>query len=235
MSRGADAVAKTKSPRNVEIIVTPKPGVQEKPYQCQNRIGTFESLANLFAAGFSKIEETSCFHKGAECCHYHISWNDPPAMLQKRIRNYTMILGILSSIILFSILPITLWIIFLLSSVSFCSLLAYRSELLEKKDLAKTIEVQGNAAKELVEEIDIRHNHALLVQKIGQITSTLMDIDQLTTSVLDIVKTYLDFDRGLILLANADSSRLVYHASYQSDFEAFFFKPCLGFLKRQSD
>ena len=61
MSRGADAVAKTKSSRNVEIIVTPKPGVLEKPYQCQNRIGTFESLANLFAARFSNIEEIYLF------------------------------------------------------------------------------------------------------------------------------------------------------------------------------
>jgi len=64
MSRGAEAVAITKSPRNVDIIVTPKPGVREKPYQCQNRIGTFESLANLFAAGFSKIEESSWIHRG---------------------------------------------------------------------------------------------------------------------------------------------------------------------------
>lgn len=215
MSRGAEAVAITKSPRNVDIIVTPKPGVQEKPYQCQNRIGTFESLANLFAAGFSKIEESSCIHKGAECCHYHISWNDPPTMLQKKIRNYLVLLSLLVSFILFFVLPIIPWIIFLLSSISICSIFSFRTELLDNRNLSNTIEIQGNAAKDLVEEIDIRHNHALLVQKIAQITSTIMHIDQLTTSIMNIIKTYLDFDRGLILLAHKESSRLFYQSGFR--------------------
>ena len=86
---------------------------------------------------------------------------------------------------------------------------------LDKKELSNTIEVQGNAAKELVKEIDIRHNHALLVQKIGQITSTIMDIDQLTTNVMDIIKDHLVFDRGLILLTDKESSRLYYQCSYR--------------------
>ena len=86
---------------------------------------------------------------------------------------------------------------------------------MKKRNFHNTIEVQGNAAKELVEEIDIRHNHALLVQKIGQITSTIMDIDQLTTNVMDIIKTHLDFDRGLILLANKETSCLNYKSGYR--------------------
>ena len=215
MSRGANAVAKTKSSRNVEIIVTPKPGVFEKPYQCQNRIGTFESLAKLFAARFSKIEETTCFHKGDHCCHYHISWNESPTKLQKKIRNYLAAFSLLASAILFIMLPTTSWFIFLLSSISVCSLLSYRTEFIEKMELYNTIEVQGNAAKELVEEIDVRHNHALLVQKIGQITSTIMNIDQLTTNVMDIIKTHLDFDRGLILLADKEMSCLNFKSGYR--------------------
>jgi len=215
MSRGADVVAKTKSHKNVEIIVTPRPSVHEKPYQCQNRIGTFESLASLFAAGFSKIEETSCIHKGDDCCHYNITWKDPPTMLQKKISNYMVLLSIITTIVLFFVLPLHPWLITCLSALSFCALLLYRAEHLENKDLYSTIETQGNAAKELIEEIAIRHNNALLVQKIGQITSTIMDINQLTTSVMNIIKDHLDFDRGLILLADKESSRLSYQSSYR--------------------
>ncbi|MCG6911159.1 MAG: GAF domain-containing protein, partial [Deltaproteobacteria bacterium] len=91
----------------------------------------------------------------------------------------------------------------------------FRTEYLEKINLSNTIEVQGNAAKELVEEIDIRHNHALLVQKIGQITSTIVDIDQLTWSVVDIIKAHLDFDRGLLLLSTEDRSHLYYQSGYR--------------------
>jgi len=45
MSRATDIETKKIGPNKVEIISTPKPGVNEKPYQCENRIGIFESLA----------------------------------------------------------------------------------------------------------------------------------------------------------------------------------------------
>ena len=215
MSRGADAVVKTNSPRNVEIIVTPIPGVQEKPHQCKNRIGTFESLAKLFDEKYPKIEEFSCIHKGDACCHYHISWTDPPAMLQKKIKRFLSIFCLLASIILFFMLPVVFWLMFLISSLLTIAVLSYRTERLENKNLSRTIETQGNAAKELIDEIDIRHNHALLVQKIGQLTSTIVDIDQLTEKVMDTIKTHLDFDRGLLLLADRTSSQLFYQSSFR--------------------
>jgi two-component sensor histidine kinase len=237
MSRGADVVAKTKSHKMVEIIVTPRPGVHEKPYQCQNRIGTFESLANLFAAGFSKIEETSCIHKGADCCHYNITWNDPPTMLQKKIRNYVVLLSLIATSALFFVLPLHPWLIVCLSALSLCALIAYRAEHLENNDLYSTIETQGNAAKELIEEIAIRHNYALLVQKIGQITSTMMDIDQLTARVMHIIKDHLDFDRGLILLADKASSRLSYQSSYRyaETMESYLLDLSVDLIKHPQD
>ena len=45
MSRGDTIKAKKLGSQKVEIVSTPKPGVDEKPYQCENRIGMFESLA----------------------------------------------------------------------------------------------------------------------------------------------------------------------------------------------
>jgi hypothetical protein len=55
MSRGATVKAKKLGPTKVEIISTPKPGVNEKPYQCENRIGTFEAVAKLFTKRFATI------------------------------------------------------------------------------------------------------------------------------------------------------------------------------------
>ncbi|MCK4818802.1 hypothetical protein KA005_23720, partial [bacterium] len=48
MSRGDTIKAKKLGSQKVEIVATPKPGVDEKPYQCENRIGMFESVAKLF-------------------------------------------------------------------------------------------------------------------------------------------------------------------------------------------
>ena len=60
MSRGATAKAKVLGTNKVEITVTPKSSTKEKPYQCQNRIGTFESLAQLFAESFSNNGFSTC-------------------------------------------------------------------------------------------------------------------------------------------------------------------------------
>jgi len=91
---------------------------------------------------------------------------------------------------------------------------SFYSEHLEKKDLTKTIETQGDAAKDLLDEINIRYNNALLVQEIGQTTSMLLDIQKLLKSVMDIMEERLDFDRGGIWLANKEKTRLCYNVGY---------------------
>jgi len=215
MTKGAKTTAKKLGPNKVEIVVTPYASTEEKAFQCENRKGTFESLAKAFTGKFAHIEEPKCFHKGDDCCQYIIDWTSSPAKNSRRFRNFVLGSSIVSTIILYFFLPIMSWVTFLLICTSFSSLLSYRAEFIGKRELSNTIEVQGNAAKELVKEINIRHNHALLVQKVGQITSTIMDIDQLTTNVMRIIKTHLDFDRGLILLANEKTSHLFYQSGYR--------------------
>src|SRR5210317_1352690 len=52
-SRGAVVKAKKIGPIKVEIVSKPNPGVDEKPYQCENRTGTFEAIARLFTDKFA--------------------------------------------------------------------------------------------------------------------------------------------------------------------------------------
>ena len=42
-----------------------------------------------------------------------------------------------------------------------------------------TVEDQRKAAEENLRESEVRYNNAMLVQEIGQATSTIMDIDKL--------------------------------------------------------
>ena len=74
MSRGANVSAKKIGTNQVEITAVPKAGVHEKPYQCENRSGTFESIARMFTDKFAHIDHPSCVHKGDESCRYIISW-----------------------------------------------------------------------------------------------------------------------------------------------------------------
>jgi GAF domain-containing protein len=91
------------------------------------------------------------------------------------------------------------------------------SEHLEKNDLIKTIETQGSAASDLLEQMDIRYNNALLVQEIGQVTSEILDIDEVVKKVIGVMEKRLDFDRGMIMLANREKTRLLFNFGYGYD------------------
>ena len=214
MSRAATVKAKKLGPNRVEITCTPKPGVNEKPYQCENRIGTFESLAKLFTKRFARIEHPLCFHKGDKCCRYIITWEKTFSLFWKQIRSYSLLFSVVISSALFFIMPAISWIFFVLSCILLNILLSYFSEYLENKELRKTIKIQGDAAENLIKEMNIRHNNALLVQEIGQATSTILDIDKIVNAVVGAMEKRLDFDRGLVMLAQKGKTRLAYTRGY---------------------
>ena len=98
MSRAADIKTKKIGSNKVEIVATPNPGVNEKPYQCENRIGVFESLAKLFTDNLAHIDHPLCFHKGDDSCHYIITWKKTTSIIWKRIRNYSLLVSLAVSI-----------------------------------------------------------------------------------------------------------------------------------------
>ncbi|HPK53567.1 MAG TPA: hypothetical protein PK114_03845, partial [Smithellaceae bacterium] len=58
----------------VVVTVTPKEGVNEKKFQCENRIGLLEALAAVFTKNYSQVEHNECIHKGNDACKYIVSW-----------------------------------------------------------------------------------------------------------------------------------------------------------------
>ena len=183
MSRGFTLRTKKLSRNKVEVTVFPRPGVNEKPYQCENRIGIFESMARLFTKDLAKVDHTSCFHRGDKYCIYIISWGRTSSLRWKLVRNYSLILSILSSVVSFFFLPPVNWamLVLVLSVLNISFWL--RSEQLKNRELTETIETQGDAANDLLDEMNIRHENALLVHEIGQATSTILEIEDLLKNV----------------------------------------------------
>lgn len=214
ISHGAHVKTKQLGSDKVEIVSTPKPGVNEKPYQCENRIGVFESLGKYFTEQFANVEHPLCFHKGDNACCYIISWEKTASTTWKRIRNYSILISIIISIGLFFILPFSNWSVIVLLCSCITLTFSFYSSQLQIKGLSKTIKTQGDTAKDLIDEMSIRHNNALLIQKIGQATSAILDIDKLIENVVQIMEMYVDFERGLIMLANTNKTRLYYTAGY---------------------
>jgi PAS domain S-box-containing protein len=219
MSRGQVVVAKKIGPNKVEIISTPKPGVDEKIYQCENRIGVFESVTKLFWDKLAEIEHPECFHKNGKRCRYIITWESSPTLIWKRIRNITLSLGVAAIIIGLILLPTRMWPISILSAIIVSVGVAYLSGRIENRELVKTIQSQGDAAKGHLDEINMRYNNALLVQEIGQVTSMILDENELVESVAEVMKNRLDFDRGIILLVDHERKHLIYASGYGYKYE----------------
>ncbi|RJQ52904.1 MAG: hybrid sensor histidine kinase/response regulator [Desulfobacteraceae bacterium] len=213
VSRGATVKAKKISRQAVEIISTPKNSV-EKPYQCENRLGSFESVGKLFTNRLANIEHPECFHKGGTACRYIVSWEKTPTYFWKNVRRLFILIGTPANFSLFFFIPLELWSIFCLCSLIIVLGFTMYIGGLTRKELIKTVEKQGNAAEALFNEINIRHNNALLIQEIGHAASTILNIELLIKAVMDVMEKLSEFDRGLIMLSNGAKSRLVYAESY---------------------
>lgn len=214
MSRGASVEAKKLTSNKVEIVCTPKPGIQEKPFQCENRLGIFESVNRLFADKFAEIEHSECVHKGGKICRYIVTWDNPPSLGWKRARSIALLVLFIATVLAFFVLPHPMWAFQLLAVALVSSIIAYLSEFSEKRELVKTIESQGNTARDHLEEINIRYNNALLVQEIGQATSNILDETELIKSVVKVMRKRLDFDRGIVMLPDNSRKRLLFAAGY---------------------
>ncbi|MBW1700175.1 MAG: GAF domain-containing protein, partial [Deltaproteobacteria bacterium] len=214
LSRGAVVSTKKLSANSVEIISMPRQGVDEKPYQCDNRLGGFESLAKLFTNNLAKIEHPECFHKGYDRCRYVVSWEKTSSLIWRRIRNYFLIFNLVVPIALFFFLPFLTWALISLLFIALTLALSSYAEYVKSKELTKTIENQGDAAEKLLDEINIRHENAMLVQEIGQATSAILDENELIQTVMRVIRRRLDFDRGLIMLSNREKTRLNYSDSF---------------------
>jgi len=220
LTRASTFKTRKLGPEKIEITCVPTTGVAEKPYQCDNRMGLFESISKLFTNKFAKIEHPACIHRGDDTCKYIITWEKAPSSMWRRVRNYFSLFAMFTCGALFFFLPLIVWIaaVFLFSSVTLG--ISFYSEHLEKVELAKNLDAQGDVAKDLLDEINIRYNDALLVKELGQATSKLLDIQRLLKSFMDAMQRRLDFDRGGIWLTSSDKKRLLYTVGYGYNEEA---------------
>ncbi|MGD8963534.1 MAG: ATP-binding protein, partial [Desulfobacterales bacterium] len=213
-SRGAAINVKKIGPTSVEIISKPKPGVDEKPHQCENRAGTFESMARLFTEKFARVDHPECLHNGNEHCRYVVTWEKTPSLVWKRIRNYFLILAAPFALLLFGFMAPLAWSITLLVFALVAIAISFYAEYLEKQELIHTVETQKLAAEDHILESNIRYNNTLLIQEIGQVASKILAVDELLKSVVRGMEKRLHFDRGMIMLANENKSRLRFSTGY---------------------
>lgn len=198
----------------VEVTSIPNPGVVEKPHQCENRMGMLEAVSKLFTGKYARIEHPTCLHRGGEICRYIIAWEKTPSTVVRKQRSYLTALCLSACLASYFFIPFGTWLALLFFFTSLFLGFSFCYEHLEKVNLAKNLEAQGDVAKNLLDEINTRYNDAMLVKEIGQATSLFLDTQRLLKSVIKAMERRLEFDRGGIWLANYDKTRLCYHVGF---------------------
>jgi len=206
--------SKRLSPNKYGIAVHPLPGANEKKFQCENRIGFFESVTLAFSNKLPKIEHPECIFDGGDVCRYVITWESSFSLLWKRIRTYMPLFFLLSCILLHITFPQFDLTILLLLSASIFLLLTLIGETMEKGELRKSLDNLKDSTDKLVDQITINYNNALMTNEIGQVISGKTKVKDVLSNVVKISQRRLSFDRGIILLANKSKSRLEYGAAY---------------------
>ncbi|MEN6474147.1 MAG: GAF domain-containing protein, partial [Syntrophaceae bacterium] len=213
-TRGSEITVSSVTPNKPELISIPNPGVQEKLYQCENRLGVLEALGKVLTGKLARIEHPECIHRGNAVCRYSITLEISRAYRCTRVRNYVALAGLALLILLGFYLPVSYLMAAFLAMGLLVTSLTWWAEHLENLEHVKNIEETGKTAELLLEEIKSRYNDALLVQEIGQVGARLMDIDVLLDRIIQIMQKRLDFDRAAVALVDQKGSCLTYRMGY---------------------
>lgn len=214
MSRGSSLETRSLGPCQFEVVAIQNPGVKEKPYQCENRMGVFEGIAKLFTNKLATIEHDTCMHNSGDRCVYRIKWEETRSFVWKRVASYSYLACVIACLLAVFALPAAYSAMVIPSLIAVVMGISLYHAYLEKRELVTTIKTHRTLADDLLDEINARYNNATLIQEIGQASSNILDIDELLAFVMGTIKKRLNYDRGLIMLANQEESRLVYKVGY---------------------
>jgi HD-GYP domain-containing protein (c-di-GMP phosphodiesterase class II) len=205
------------SSNKIEITVTPRNGIEEKPFQCENRKGFFEAIFKVFDSKLPKIEHTECMFKGGDVCRYIISWDNQFSAIWRRACNYIAaftFIVFLGCGFLFPVDQLLKALPFAMVIVLIITLLTMVGERLEKNEMKDSLNNLNDSTDQLLEQIEINYNNARLINEIGQAISMHTELEDILAKVIQITEKRLDFDRGLILLANKEKTRLEFRAGF---------------------
>ncbi|QWV95685.1 GAF domain-containing protein [Geomonas oryzisoli] len=208
-TRSSRCSARKTGPREIELTVTYNEGVQENPRQCENRIGFFEAAFLLFDHDFPEIEHTECVFKGGEVCRYVIRWRRSAGyrlLMAQRICSAVLIVGL-----------VTDWVRSghtLMGPVLFLGLAGYFGFTLlarnaERKALLSSLTSMRATSERLLSQVQDNFDRALAINEIGRVISTRTELDDILSSVNQVLHKRLGYGRGIVVLLDPERNSLV--------------------------
>jgi HD-GYP domain-containing protein (c-di-GMP phosphodiesterase class II) len=200
--------------RSIEVVVTPNEGVHEQPFQCENRIGHFESINFAFYNTMPKIDHPECIFKGDRRCRYIIEWENNRSYMLKRTKNIIAAVMLIISVILTAVYPIDGFIYLIPMIIATILVLSFLSEKETKKQLTDSIHNLEHSRDDLIGQMEANYNNSQMVQEIGNTINRHGNLDEILNNVIQILENRLGYDRCLIMLANEEKTKLVFKAGF---------------------
>lgn len=227
ISRSSEYKAKRISANKVEITVTPYPGTQEQPFQCQNRMGYWEAVSSLYNLKPPEIDHPECLFKGGKVCRYIVQWSKSPVTILKLVRSIFLITLAVICVLLPAIAYVTHHHFLTFQNIvatyalllTFLFILNWVLKSIETTNLLETIDALRNSSDDLIEQVDINYENSLLISEVGQILANQSHQQGLFSKLIQVLHKRLDYDRVLVMLENSEKTRLNYLAGYGYDEE----------------
>lgn len=199
----------------IEYTVTPYEGVEEAPFQCKNRLGYLEAIAGMFDYKPPRIEHSECLFKNGKVCRYVVSWHESPFRRWQKIRNFTLVpLAILSLFVLLAKLAVFFKAAVVLGAASVFLLFNWLIVFIKARELEGAVQSLQGSSDDLIEQTNINYKNSLMISEIGQALSRQLELGGQLENIARALQKRLDYDRGLILMANHDRTRLVFQTGY---------------------
>jgi HD-GYP domain-containing protein (c-di-GMP phosphodiesterase class II) len=196
----------------IELTATPYPGVQEKPFQCENRMGFFECIAMMFQNKLPQVEHPECIFRGGKVCRYIISWEKPHLSAREQAKYAIFSLLVVTTVYLSLNTPALGTFMPILTVLALLFLVFKQKR--EMDAFKRRLDNFKDSSDKLLEQINQNYNNALVTNEIGQAISRQTNIDDILASVVQVLEKRLDYDRGLILLANPSRTKLLFRAGF---------------------
>lgn len=203
--------------KSIEIVVTPKEGVQEQPFQCENRMGHFESINFAFYNTIPKIDHPECIFKGDSCCRYIVEWESSRSFLLKRVRNIIAAVMLVFSVILTMVYPIEVAVYFIPVIIATVLMISFLSDKQTKRELRNSIHNLEHSRDDLIQQMEINYNNSQMVQEIGITINKYVKLDEILDNVTQILEKRLGYDRCLIMFANEEKTKLFFKTGFGYD------------------
>lgn len=198
----------------VEIAVRVFSGVKEKPFQCQNRIGFFEAILALFHVGNPRVEHPECMFRGDELCRYLISWRHSRATKLKRLRDAILLAGTLVLLLSLVVEPWKVFAGILPVTLILSCMAGWVFDHARAAELERSMGHYWETSDQLADQIEHNYRNTRFAAEVGDVIANRTSISAVIRSVASVLEKSLDFDRGLILLATEDRTRLEIRGVY---------------------